>query len=102
MKNYLLAQNLWNVVESSNVPSSTDEEVTANWKRKNATVLHALQISCAPEIFARIMEKTSAKDAWEELAKIHEMKNKWHLDGPQSSRQCSELRRFFEGTIRGC
>ncbi|GKV35989.1 hypothetical protein SLEP1_g44176 [Rubroshorea leprosula] len=101
MRNYLLAQNLWNVVESSNVPSSTDEEVTADWNRKNAAVLHALQISCAPEIFAQIMGKTSAKEAWEELTGIHEMKNKWHLEGPQSLSLVSELCRFSEGTIPG-
>ncbi|GKV35987.1 hypothetical protein SLEP1_g44174 [Rubroshorea leprosula] len=47
------------------------------------------------------MGKTSAKEAWEELAKIHEMKNKWLLDGPHSSNKGSELRRFFEGTIPG-
>ncbi|GKV35981.1 hypothetical protein SLEP1_g44168 [Rubroshorea leprosula] len=101
MRNYLLAQDLWDVVESSNGPSSSDQEATANWKRKNAAVLYTLQISCAPEIFARTMGKTSAKEAWDELAKIHEMKNKWRLDGPQSSRQGTDLRIFFEGTIPG-
>ncbi|GLU08676.1 hypothetical protein SLE2022_255740 [Rubroshorea leprosula] len=91
MRNYLLGQNLWDVVESSNVKGTTD------WERKNAAALHALQISCAPEISTRIMGETLAKEAWEQLAKIHKMKNIWDLDGPQSSSQGLELRRFFEG-----
>ncbi|GKV35975.1 hypothetical protein SLEP1_g44162 [Rubroshorea leprosula] len=102
MRNYLLAQDLWDVVEPNDESFSTDEEPTANWNRKNAAVLHALQISCAPGIFARIMGKTSAREAWEELAKIHdEKKNTWLLDGLQSSSRRLELRRFFEGIIPG-
>ncbi|GKV35991.1 hypothetical protein SLEP1_g44178 [Rubroshorea leprosula] len=47
------------------------------------------------------MEETLAKEAWEQLAKIHKMKNRWDLDGPQSSSLGSELRRFFEGILPG-
>ncbi|GKV50720.1 hypothetical protein SLEP1_g57419, partial [Rubroshorea leprosula] len=73
MKNYLLAQNLWDVIESSLVPPSSDEEAVANWRRKNAEALHALLVSCAPKGFCSDKEK-SVKDAWNTLAKLYKRK----------------------------
>ncbi|GKV49111.1 hypothetical protein SLEP1_g55878 [Rubroshorea leprosula] len=67
MQHYLVAQDLWDVVLSSEMP----EEDLRDWVRKNALALHAIKISCGTKSFDRIEEMNSAKDAWNVLADLH-------------------------------
>ncbi|XP_021822531.1 ankyrin repeat-containing protein ITN1-like isoform X5 [Prunus avium] len=71
VKNYLLAQDLWDVVEATAEPpiaeAEADQFVKA-WRKKTAVALHAIQISCGPYAFSVIKEITSAKIAWDTLA----------------------------------
>ncbi|GLT97798.1 hypothetical protein SLE2022_153470 [Rubroshorea leprosula] len=62
IKNYLLAQDLWDIVEYGNTKEG-------NWRKKNAAALHAILCSCSLDISSQIKDK-SAKDAWNNLAKM--------------------------------
>ncbi|GLT68604.1 hypothetical protein SLA2020_408160 [Shorea laevis] len=68
VENYLLAQDLWGIVESED---SCSEDV-GYWRKKNAAALHAIHTTSSPEIFAQIKKISSAKDAWNKLAKMHQ------------------------------
>ncbi|GAV76508.1 Ank_2 domain-containing protein/DUF4219 domain-containing protein, partial [Cephalotus follicularis] len=73
MKNYLLAQDLWDIIEASSERKAEDSEADIrNWRKKNAAALLAMQNSCEPNLISEIGEITSAKDAWNALAKIYE------------------------------
>ncbi|XP_020412876.1 uncharacterized protein LOC18787934 [Prunus persica] len=72
LRNYLLAQDLWDAVKATDEPPE-DEEKEADgpfkaWRKKNAMALHTIQISCGPEAFALIRDSNSAKFAWDALA----------------------------------
>ncbi|KAL6289350.1 hypothetical protein ACE6H2_006860 [Prunus campanulata] len=72
LRNYLLAQDLWDAVEATDEPPE-DEEKEADdpfkaWRKKNAMALHTIQISCGPEAFALIRDSNSAKFSWDALA----------------------------------
>ncbi|KAJ4829686.1 hypothetical protein Tsubulata_007488, partial [Turnera subulata] len=69
MREYLLKEGAWyNIIEfSSNQPS--DDYKT--WRGKNAMALRAIQDACAPNTPVQIVgHTTSAKIAWESLAKL--------------------------------
>ncbi|GKV28720.1 hypothetical protein SLEP1_g37736 [Rubroshorea leprosula] len=68
VENYLLAQDLLGIVESED---SCSEDV-GYWRKKKAAALHAIHITSSPEIFAQIKKISSAKDAWNKLAKMHQ------------------------------
>ncbi|GKV35269.1 hypothetical protein SLEP1_g43570 [Rubroshorea leprosula] len=76
MKNYLLAQDLWGIIESGNdvglLSSSTD---VGNLRKKNAAALHAIHTTSSPDIFAQIKKFESAKDAWNKLAQMHQQRS---------------------------
>ncbi|GLT70496.1 hypothetical protein SLA2020_425720 [Shorea laevis] len=48
MKNYLLAQDLWDIVEATTEPPKPEDDVVEfkAWRKNNAAALHAIQISC--------------------------------------------------------
>ncbi|GLT34784.1 hypothetical protein SLA2020_092800 [Shorea laevis] len=73
IENYLLAQDLWGIIESGDdadfLSSSNDMR---NWRKKNAAALHAIHTTTSSHIFAQIKEIRSAKDAWNKLAKMHQ------------------------------
>ncbi|GKV34309.1 hypothetical protein SLEP1_g42686 [Rubroshorea leprosula] len=69
MEHYLLAQDLGDVVLSSEMPHAHGED-TREWIKKNALALHAIKISCEAEKFDRIKKMNSAKDAWNALAEL--------------------------------
>ncbi|GKV35254.1 hypothetical protein SLEP1_g43554 [Rubroshorea leprosula] len=73
MKNYLLAQDLWGIIESGDdadfYSSSND---VGNWGRKNAVALNAIHTTSSADIFAQIKEIKLAKNAWSKLAKMHQ------------------------------
>ncbi|XP_034203587.1 uncharacterized protein LOC117618068 [Prunus dulcis] len=75
VKTYLLAQDLWDVVEEEYEEDDDNEEEEEEaddkfkaWRKKNATALHKIQISCGQEAFSLIRNATSAKRAWDTLA----------------------------------
>ncbi|XP_021800090.1 uncharacterized protein LOC110744426, partial [Prunus avium] len=73
VKTYLLAQDLWDVVEKEEEYDEDDDEEEADdkfkaWREKNATALHKIQISCGREASSRIRNTSSAKHAWDTLA----------------------------------
>ncbi|GKV28734.1 hypothetical protein SLEP1_g37749 [Rubroshorea leprosula] len=83
VKNYLLAQDLWDIVEYGNTQEG-------NWRKKNAAALHAILSTCSQDIFSQIKD-SSAKDAWNHIAKMHE---EWqHPD--------EEAETGVEGLVRG-
>ncbi|GKV20264.1 hypothetical protein SLEP1_g30418 [Rubroshorea leprosula] len=66
IKHYLVAQDVWDVVD----PSPTNEEINERvWNKKNALSLHAIKISCGAKAFNLIKNIESARDAWQELQK---------------------------------
>ncbi|KAL6289342.1 hypothetical protein ACE6H2_006852 [Prunus campanulata] len=74
VKTYLLAQDLWDVVEEEEEYDDEEEEEEEAedefkaWRKKNAMALHKIQISCGREAFSLIRNTTSAKRAWDTLA----------------------------------
>ncbi|KAI5343875.1 hypothetical protein L3X38_011751 [Prunus dulcis] len=72
VKNYLLAQDLWDPVEATAEPAKGEDQDSDDrlktWRKKNAATLHTIQISCGPEAFLLIRDMTSAKIAWDTLA----------------------------------
>ncbi|GLT52406.1 hypothetical protein SLA2020_257530 [Shorea laevis] len=65
MEHYLVAQDLWDVVQSSEKPGGGKER---EWMKNNAFALHAIGISCGGKAFDQIKNIRSAKDAWDTLA----------------------------------
>ncbi|GMY23396.1 protein ACCELERATED CELL DEATH 6-like isoform X2 [Fagus crenata] len=72
MRTYLIAQDLWNIVEATKEPckQENDEAASKAWTKKNAMALHVIQISCDPRQCFMIGWITSAKIAWETLKEI--------------------------------
>lgn len=70
VKNYLLSHDLWDIVEATAEPPKQEdnEEIFKEWRKSNATALHAIQISCGPEILSQIRKFETAKSAWNALA----------------------------------
>ncbi|XVE99229.1 hypothetical protein REPUB_Repub03eG0179500 [Reevesia pubescens] len=66
IRTYLLARDLWDVVEETSEPPTDD----SNWMKRNWSALHAIQISCSPTILSYIIDQTTATDAWNTLADI--------------------------------
>ncbi|GKU91060.1 hypothetical protein SLEP1_g4984 [Rubroshorea leprosula] len=72
MKSYLVSHDLWDAVVYSWAPAGVD---TKEWIKKDATALHAIQISCRPKKFDEIEKITSAKTAWNTLKQKHKEKH---------------------------
>ncbi|XP_042948201.1 uncharacterized protein LOC122281033 [Carya illinoinensis] len=71
IKNYFLAQDLWDIFETATEPPKPEEVVEFNgWRKKNAAALHAIQISCRVEILSKIKDISSAKTVWDTFAKL--------------------------------
>ncbi|XP_048326672.2 uncharacterized protein LOC125421521 [Ziziphus jujuba] len=71
LRTYLMTQDVWDVME----PTPTfvdvrDVAVEMAWKRKNATALHAIYISCGPRAFSAIQYIPEAKGGWDKLAEL--------------------------------
>ncbi|CAL9004426.1 unnamed protein product [Prunus brigantina] len=90
VKNYLLAQDLWDVVEATAEPPAS--------RKKTAAALHAIQISCGPDAFSVIKEISSANIAWGILAQTFKPQRWRSVQSANSSNNPDEnnyLRRFF-------
>ena len=72
MKTYLIALDLWDIVEATNeCPKQEDDEAAFKaWSKKNAMALHVIQISCEPRLCFVIRRISSAKIAWDTLKAI--------------------------------
>ncbi|XP_070672637.1 uncharacterized protein [Malus domestica] len=70
VKTYLLAKDLWDVVEATTEPPrQEDGEVEFKaWRKSNAKALHSIQISCGADTLSSIMGASTAKVAWDILA----------------------------------
>ncbi|GKV14288.1 hypothetical protein SLEP1_g25187 [Rubroshorea leprosula] len=79
MRHYFVAQDLWDVVLSSQIPWSEDPR---DWTKKNALALLAIKMSCGAETFDQIEKMDSARDAWNALADLHKPPN---VDGHRGS-----------------
>ncbi|KAM4095201.1 hypothetical protein ACJW30_08G011700 [Castanea mollissima] len=73
VKNYLLSQDLWDIVEETTEPpkEKDDKDGFKRWRKSNATALHAIQISCGPEILSQVRKFDTAKSAWNALAMMY-------------------------------
>ena len=75
VKTYLMAQDLWDIVEATNEPPTPENEAAFKaWRKMNAMALHVIQISCETDTFSDIMEIPSARNAWETLAEKYKPK----------------------------
>ncbi|KAM2417213.1 hypothetical protein ACFX1W_024082 [Malus domestica] len=70
VKTYLLAKDLWDVVEATTEPPKREDgEVEYKaWRKSNAEALHSIQISCGEDTFSFIRGTSTAKVAWDILA----------------------------------
>lgn len=69
VKTYLMAQDLWNVIEAkTEAPKQDDEVAFKTWSKKNSVALDAIRNSCGLATFSEIKEITLAKTAWDTLA----------------------------------
>ncbi|XP_034205219.1 uncharacterized protein LOC117619388 isoform X1 [Prunus dulcis] len=98
VKNYLLAQDLWDVVEATAEPPVPEEADQFIGRKKTAAALHAIQISCGPDAFSVIKEISSSKIAWDILAQTFKPQLWRSVQSANSSNNPDEnndLRRFF-------
>ena len=71
VKTYLIAQDLWDIVEGTDVQPELENKASSKvWTRKNAMALHVIQTSCEPHICLLISQITLAKLAWDTLEAI--------------------------------
>ncbi|KAF5465284.1 hypothetical protein F2P56_015304 [Juglans regia] len=85
IKNYLLAQDLWDIFETTTEPPKPEDDAVEfkAWRKKNAAALHAIQISCGVEIQSQINDISSAKTVWDMLPKlVHQPPSKGPSDNP--------------------
>ncbi|KAB1225591.1 hypothetical protein CJ030_MR1G020806 [Morella rubra] len=73
MKNYLLAHNLWDIIETTMEPPTPEYDIVKYeaWTEKNASALNAIGLSCGLDIFSQIKKVNSAKVVWDMLAKMY-------------------------------
>ncbi|KAB1226736.1 hypothetical protein CJ030_MR1G007879 [Morella rubra] len=65
IKTYLIAQDIWDTIESSiQLPKKEDD---ISWTKKNLMALQVIQNSCEPDIRYEIWETAFAKTAWDTL-----------------------------------
>jgi hypothetical protein len=72
VKTYLMAHDIWDVIDqvATEPPRQEDDEAAFKaWSKKNSEALHVIQISCGPDTFSKIIQISSAKIAWDTLAK---------------------------------
>ncbi|KAB1225368.1 hypothetical protein CJ030_MR1G015692 [Morella rubra] len=77
VKTYLIAHDLWDIVAKGREPQKQedDEAVCRVWRRKNSMALHLIQISCGQAAYSKIQKESSAKKAWDALAKEYDTQN---------------------------
>ncbi|KAJ0580511.1 putative ankyrin repeat-containing domain, PGG domain, ankyrin repeat-containing domain superfamily [Helianthus annuus] len=68
LKSYLVGQDLWDVVTSE----AEEKEKSQEWQRKNAQALHAIQLACGSQSYAKYKKNAhvTAKIAWDHLVEM--------------------------------
>ena len=71
VKTYLMAQDLWDVVESRSEPP-TQENATAfkAWSKTNAMALHVIQMLCGPELLGKSARPELLGIPWQRSTKL--------------------------------
>jgi hypothetical protein len=69
VETYLLAEDLWDVVQAEPPRPCAAEAEHKAWTKKNAKALHAIKNSCGADMFSLISKVRTAKGAWEILEK---------------------------------
>ncbi|KAE8038764.1 hypothetical protein FH972_011240 [Carpinus fangiana] len=87
MKNYLLAQDLWDIVQSTTEPPKPEDDVVGfkAWTKNNAAALYAILISCKVDILSEIREISFAKIVWDKLASMYGPSNSSSIPDDSSS-----------------
>ncbi|KAB1220601.1 hypothetical protein CJ030_MR3G015854 [Morella rubra] len=72
LRDYLLAHNLWDIVETTREPPKPEDDVVEfeAWREKNNAALDAILSSCGTDILSQIKGISSAKNAWYSLAEL--------------------------------
>ena len=74
VRTYLIAQDLWDIIEGTDVQPEPGNEAASNvWTKKNAMALHVIQTSCEPRMCLLISQITLAKLAWDTLVAIRNL-----------------------------
>jgi hypothetical protein len=75
IKSYLMAQDLWDIIESTIEPPKQEDDEAAfkDWSDKNFMALQHIQNSCGPDTISEIKEIKSAKIAWNTLAEKYKV-----------------------------
>ncbi|XP_044461527.1 ankyrin repeat-containing protein ITN1-like [Mangifera indica] len=68
LKNYFIANDLWDVVKGVYKKPEASEANYKEWVKKNAMALHAIQISCKRDTMSKLRGNESAEDEWNLLA----------------------------------
>nr|XP_048325375.1 uncharacterized protein LOC107413688 isoform X1 [Ziziphus jujuba var. spinosa] len=92
LRTYLKAQDVWDVIEST--PSGAVDD---QWKKKNATALLAIHISCGPRAFEDIKDSHDAKQAWDTLA----LKAKFPIAQAISNDRFNRTESFYNAVRNG-
>ncbi|KAM7251455.1 hypothetical protein ACFE04_023338 [Oxalis oulophora] len=74
-----MSYDLWDIVDSTAKQNDNQEELKA-WRKNNAKILLAIQSSCKKSIFSKLKNIDSAKDVWDDLAKLYGPSPKNALD----------------------
>ncbi|KAB2610465.1 hypothetical protein D8674_018497 [Pyrus ussuriensis x Pyrus communis] len=71
IKTYLLAEDLWDIIDegTDECPKTEEEKAQSKGWKKDAKALYAIQNSCGDDTYDLIKYKTTAKQAWDTLSK---------------------------------
>nr|XP_011468634.1 PREDICTED: uncharacterized protein LOC105352720 [Fragaria vesca subsp. vesca] len=71
VKTYLLAENLWEVVEGTREPPKLEdgEAIFTAWRKNNARALHVIILFCGDDAESCVRDSEMARDGWSALAK---------------------------------
>ncbi len=98
VKTYLIAQDLWDIIEPTPKPEKVEAAFKA-WTKKNAKSLHMIQLSCGPRFRCALRMITSAKTAWDALEKICSYPKSDYEPGISHSLKCTSVLKHFKRKI---
>ncbi|XP_059435298.1 uncharacterized protein LOC132168195 [Corylus avellana] len=87
MESYLLAQDLWDIVQATTEPPKPEDDVEFKaWTKKNAAALYAIQSRCDEDILLEIKGISSARIVWDALATKYGPKSPTDMPGQGDSK----------------
>ncbi|XP_021815745.1 ankyrin repeat-containing protein ITN1-like [Prunus avium] len=101
VKVYLLAEDVWDVVEKTTEPPKPEDDEVAfrSWRKNNAKALLAIQTCCGDDTYPIIEGISKAKAAWDALAeelKPSHSEEDIHIQQPQPAPINSDVCVNFE------